>query len=158
MNNWFVNNREVIKNLALNTGTSLNPSFTAMCTTSELTLNTDNEMKDFYVFCDAIKRSVITGTSLQLSATVKIDMNNAAIVAALGDLHSLIKDGEVAQFNNQLIQFELLDDVAGTTLTYVKYQVPVVMNITEIGGAAEDEGEFALELNFNGKGTVVASS
>jgi hypothetical protein len=156
MNNWFVNNREVIRNLALNTGTSTTPAFTALCTTSELTLNVDNEVKDFFVFCDAIKRSVITGTSLQLSATVKIDINNTAIQTALGDLHTLITSGEVAQFNNQLVQFELLDEVSGTTLSYVKYQVPVVMNISELGGAAEDEGEFALELNFNGKGTVVS--
>jgi hypothetical protein len=140
MNNWFVNNREVIRNLALNTGTSTAPAFTALCTTSELTLNVDNEVKDFFVFCDAIKRSVITGTSLQLSATVKIDINNTAIQTALGDLHTLITSGEVAQFNNQLVQFELLDEVSGTTLSYVKYQVPVVMNISELGGAAEDEG------------------
>ena len=156
MNNWFVNNREVIRNLALNTGTSTTPAFTALCTTSELTLNVDNEVKDFFVFCDAIKRSVITGTSLQLSATVKIDINNTAIQNALGNLHTLIISGEVAQFNNQLVQFELLDEVSGTTLSYVKYQVPVVMSISELGGAAEDEGEFALELNFNGKGTVVS--
>ena len=156
--NFFVNNREVIKNLALNTGTSISPSFTPMCTTSELTLNVDNEVKDFYVFCDAIKRSVITGTSLQLSATVKIDMNNTAITTALGDLHTLVENGEVAQFNNVLIQFELLEDVSSNVLTYSKYQVPVIMNITEIGGAAEDEGEVAMELTFNGKGTKITSA
>lgn len=156
--NWFVNNREVIRNLALNTGTTQNPTFTAMCTTSEITLNSDNEQKDFYVFCDAIRRSVITGTSLSLDTTVKLDINNAAIQAVLGDLHTLIETGEIAQFNNQLIQFELLEDVTGGVLTYSKYQVPVVMNISDLGGAAEDEGEFTLELIFNGKGTKVTSA
>ena len=156
--NWFLNNREVIKNLAINTGTSLNPVYTPMCTTSELALQIDTEEKDFYVFCDAIQRSVITGTKLTLNATVKIDMNNAAIIQTLGDIHTLITNGELAQFNNQTIQFELIDDVAGGTLTYVKYNVPAILKLTEIGGAAEDEGEYALEIILNGKGTVVASS
>ena len=158
MNNWFVNNREVIRNLAINTGTSQNPSFTNMCTTSEITLNTDNEVKDFFVFCDGIKRNLITGTSVNLSATVKIDINNTAIQTVLGDVHTLIEDGEVAQFNNILIQFDLLDDVSGGVLTYQKYQVPVIMNVSDLGGAAEDEGEFSLELTFNGKGTKVTSA
>ena len=33
--NWFLNNREVIKNFAFNTGTNENPSFTSMCTATE---------------------------------------------------------------------------------------------------------------------------
>lgn len=156
--NWFVNNREVIKNLSINTGTSQNPSFTAMCTTSEITLNSDNEQKDFYVFCDAIRRSIITGTSLSLDTTVKIDISNGAIQEILGDLHTLIETGEIAQLNNQLIQFELLEDATGGVLTYSKYQVPVIMNISDLGGAAEDEGEFSLELVFNGKGTKITSA
>ena len=41
--NYFVNNREVIKALRLNTGTSSVPAFTNMCTTSEVTLNTEFE-------------------------------------------------------------------------------------------------------------------
>lgn len=156
--NWFVNNREVIRNLAINTGTTQNPSFTAMCTTSEVELAIDGEEKDFYVFCDAIKRSVLTGAKLTINTTVKIDISNGAITEILGKLQTLIEDGEVAQFNNVLTQFELLDDVSGGILTYVKYQVPVVMKLTSLGGAAEDEGEFALELVINGKGTKVTSA
>lgn len=156
--NWFVNNREVIKNLSINTGTTQSPIFTAMCTTSEITLNSDNEQKDFYVFCDAIRRSIITGTSLSLDTTVKIDINNSAIQTVLGDIHTLIETGEIAQFNNQLIQFELLEDVSGGVLTYAKYQVPVIMNFSNLGGPAEDEGEFSLELIFNGKGTKITSA
>ena len=155
---WYVNNREVIRNLSLNTGTTQNPSFTGLCTTSEVTLNVDNEMKDFYVFCDAIKRNLITGTSLTLDTTIKIDISNTAIQSVLGNLQALIEDGSVAQFNNQLIQFELLDDVSGGVLTYVKYQVPVVINISETGGPAEDEGELSVEFVFNGKGTKVTSA
>ena len=50
--NWFINNRELIKNLAINTGTTLNPTYTKICTTSEVQVATDLETKDFYVFCD----------------------------------------------------------------------------------------------------------
>ena len=74
--NYFLNNREVIKNLAINTGTSSSPTYTPMCTTSEVGLTTDFEEKDFYVFCDAIKRSIITGAKLSIDCTVKIDINN----------------------------------------------------------------------------------
>ena len=41
MNEYFVSNRDVIKNFTFNTVTSANPVFTNMCTASELTLNTD---------------------------------------------------------------------------------------------------------------------
>ena len=153
--NWFLNNREVIRNLAINTGTSSTPAYTAFCTTSEVALTTDFEEKDFYVFCDAIQRSIITGAKLTINATVKIDMNNAAIVAMLGDLHTLITSGTVAQFNNVMVQFELITNVESNVLTYTKYSVPVNMKISDLGGAAEDEGEYALELVINGKGTVV---
>lgn len=153
--NWFLNNREVIRNLAINTGTSSTPAYTSFCTTSEVGLTTDFEEKDFYVFCDALQRSIITGAKITINATVKIDMNNAAIIAMLGDLHSLITNGTVAQFNNVMVQFELITNVTGNTLTYTKYNVPVNMKISDLGGAAEDEGEYALELVINGKGTVV---
>lgn len=156
--NWFVNNREVIKGLSINTGTSTTPTFTTMCTTSEVGLTTDLEEKDFYVFCDAIKRSLITGAKLSIDCTVKIDMNNQAIVQTLGNIHDLIKNGTVAQFNNILVQFELLESVQDNVLTYKKYQVPVVMKFSDLGGNAEDEGEYSLELVINGKGTVVISA
>lgn len=152
--NWFVNNREVIRGLSINTGTNDVPEFTPMCTTSEIELTTDLEEKDFFVFCDAIKRSIVTGAKLSIDCTVKIDMNNTAVTNILGNIHALIKDGTVAQFNNQIVQFELLEKVAEDVLTYVKYNVPVVMKFSDLGGAAEDEGEFALELVINGKGTV----
>nr|DAF46622.1 MAG TPA: hypothetical protein [Siphoviridae sp. ctqwY3] len=156
--NWFVNNREVIKGLSINTGTSTTPTFTAMCTTSEVGLTTDLEEKDFYVFCDAIKRSLITGAKLSIDCTVKIDMNNQAIVQTLGNIHDLIENGTVAQFNNILVQFELLESVQDNVLTYKKYQVPVVMKFSDLGGNAEDEGEYSLELVINGKGTVVTGA
>ena len=154
---WYVNNREVIKNLSLNTGTSGEPVFTSMCTTSEVGLTTDFEQQDWYVFCDAIQRSLITGVAMSIETTVKIDVNNTAITGILGNIHALIKNGSVAQFNNQLVQFELLTGVEQNALTYTKYKVPVVLNFSDLGGAAEDSGEFTLTIVINGKGEVVNS-
>ena len=154
---WYVNNREIIKNLSLNTGTSETPVCTNMCTTSEVGLTTDFEQQDWYVFCDAIQRSLITGVAMSIETTVKIDMNNTAITGILGNIHALIKNGSVAQFNNQLVQFELLTGVEQNALTYTKYKVPVVLNFSDLGGAAEDSGEFTLTIVINGKGEVVNS-
>lgn len=154
--NFFINNRELIKNLALNTATSDSPTFTTMCTTSEVTINTEFEEKTFYVFCDAVQRAVLTGVAMGLEATVKIDMNNTAIQNVLGDLSTMISTGDIAQFNNQLIQFELLTGISTGTLEYTKFQVPANLKLSDLGGAAEDEGEFSLEITFNGKGSVVS--
>lgn len=154
---YFINNRDFIKNLAPNTGTTSAPVFTPMCTASELTFNTDFEEKTFYVFCDAIQRALKTGVALTIEGTVKIDMNNAAITSLLGDIHTLIATGEIAQFNNQLMQFELLTGVNNAVLEYTKYQVPVSFSLSDLGGAAEDEGEFGITINIIGKGTVVTS-
>lgn len=155
---FYLNNRQFIKGLAVNTGTSQNPTFTTMCTASELTFNTEFEEKTFYVFCDAIQRALKTGVALSIEGTVKIDMNNSAIVALLGDIHTLISTGEIAQFSNQLMQFELLTDINNGVLEYTKYQVPVSFSLSDLGGAAEDEADFGITINIIGKGTVVASS
>lgn len=154
--NWFINNREVIKNLAINTGTTDTPVYTTLCTTSEIEFTSDLEEKDFYTFCDAIKRSLVTGAKLSLDCTVKIDMNNTAIQTVLGNLHTLLVDGTVAQYNNIMVQFDLIETVTENVLTYKTYQVPVVMLFSDLGGAAEDEGEFSLEMVINGKATVSA--
>ncbi len=155
---YFINNRQFIKGLAVNTGTTQNPTFTTMCTASELTFNTDFEEKTFYVFCDAIQRAIKTGVAMSIEGSVKIDMNNTAIVALLGDIHTLISTGEIAQFSNQLMQFDLLTGISGGVLEYTTYQVPVSFSLSDLGGAAEDEGDFSITINIIGKGTVVASS
>ena len=155
---YFINNRQFIKDLAINTGTTQNPTFTKMCTASELTFNTEFEEKTFYVFCDAIQRAIKTGVALSIEGTVKIDMNNTAIVDLLGDIHTLIATGEISQFSNQLMQFDLLTDINNGVLEYTTYQVPVSFSLADLGGAAEDEGEFSITINIIGKGTVVASS
>lgn len=155
---WYINNRELIKNLAINTGTTETPTFTNICTTSEIGVETELEEKDFYVFCDALQRKVITGASVTLTGTLKLDVNNAGDIAFLEKVHTLIADGEVAQFSGILIQFDLLSGVTGGVLEYTKYQAQVSLNLSDLGGAAEDESEFSFEMQLIGKGTEIASS
>lgn len=156
--NWFVNNREVIKNFAFNTGTNENPEFTKMCTATELSLNQEFEDQTFYTFCDAIQRTVKTGVALSIEGTIKIDMNNEACKSIIDDINTLIANGEIAQFNNKLIQFDLLTGVNDGVLEYTTYQAPVSYSLDAIGGAAEDVAEFAITVNFNGKGTEITSA
>jgi hypothetical protein len=155
---FYISNRDFIKNLAINTGTTSSPTFTTMCTASELGLETDMETKDWYVFCDSLQRRLTTGASVTLTGTIKLDVNNAAISNLLGDVHTLIADGEIAQFNNKLIQFELLTGVNNGVLEYTKYQVQTNFTLSDLGGAAEDEGEFSLEMTFNGTASEVTSA
>lgn len=154
----YLPNREFIKNLAFNTGTSQNPTFTSICTTSEIGLDLDLSTQDFAVFCDAIQRKIVTGASVTLSCSIKLDMNNAGEKVLLDAVHTLIADGEIAQFNNQLVQFDLVTDVTGGVLEYTTYQVPVTYTLSDLGGAAEDISEFSCEMSIVGKGTVVASA
>lgn len=153
---FYVTNRDVIKNLALNTGTSSSPTFTTMCTTSELTLIQDFEEKDWYVYCDAIQRSIITGVAMTLEGTVKLDINNAAIQNVLGKVHTLLSSGEISQFNNLQVKFDLLTGVNNAVLEYTTYTCNVKLTLESLGGAAEDEGEFDFTMTINGSGTVSA--
>lgn len=151
---FYITNRDVIKELAINTGTSENPVYTKLCTTSELTLNQDFEEKDWYVFCDAIQRSIITGVSMTLEGTVKIDVNNVAIQNVLGKVHTLISTGEISQFNNLQVKFDLLTGVNNAVLEYTTYTCNVKLTLDSLGGSAEDEGEFEFTMTINGTGTA----
>lgn len=151
---YYVTNRDVIKNLALNTGTTAVPVYTTMCTSSEVSLNTDFTEQTFYVFCDAIQRSVKTGVAITIEGTVKIDMNNAAITKVLGDLSTLITSGTVSQFNNQMVKFDLLTGVNSTVLTYTTILANTSFSLESLGGAAEDVAEFAFTMTINGTGEI----
>ena len=153
---YFVPNREVIKNFAINTGTTQAPVYTNLCTTSELTLNSDFTTEEFFVFCDAIQRSVKTGVALTIEGTAKIDINNAAIKKVLGNIHTLITSGTISQFNNVLARFDLLTNVNNGVLEYTTYYVSTNFSLESLGGAAEGIGEFAMSLTINGTGSVSA--
>ena len=151
---FYVTNRDVIKNLKINTGTSSAPTYTDLCTTSELSLNQDFEEKDWYVFCDAIQRSIITGVSMTLEGTVKIDVNNTAIQNVLGKVHTLLSAGTISQFNNLSVKFDLLTGVNNAVLEYTTYTADVKMTLESLGGSAEDEGEFGFTMTLNGTATA----
>lgn len=157
MNEFYVTNRDVIKNLAINTGTSSVPVFTNLCTLSDLTLNYDFTTKDWSVFCDAIKRSIITGVAMSIEGTVKLDINNKAIEKILGNIHTLIASGTISQFNNILAKFDLLTKVEGGVLEYTTYQVNTKLTLDSLGGSAEDEGSFDITMTINGTGEEVSA-
>lgn len=158
MYNWFIDNRDLIKHLAVNVGTTLNPVYKTICTTSEVKLNTELEQKDFYVYCDAIKRKIVTGAEVSLEGTLKLDVNNEGDIALLDKAHTLIAQGEIAQFSNIGIQFDLLSGVNEGVLEYTTYQANVTLTLSDIGGNAEDEAGMSFTMSFIGTATEVASA
>lgn len=156
MNEFFVTNRDVIKNLCFNTGTSNSPVYTPICTETELSINTDFTEQTFSVFCDAIQRAIKTGVALTIEGTIKLDINNSGIQKIIGDVGTLITSGTITQFNNQLAKFDLLTGVSSGVLTYTTYLVNVSYSLESLGGSAEDVGEFAITMTINGTGTLSA--
>lgn len=150
----YIPNRDLIKNLKWNTGTSANPTYTNVCTTSEIGIDIDLETKDWYVCCDALQRRLVTGGSVTLSGTIKLDVDNAAEMDMLGTIHTMIGSGTIAQFNNKSIKFDLLSSYSSDTLTYTTYTADVNVSFSDLGGAAEDEAEFSFEMTLIGTATA----
>ena len=151
---YFVSNREIIKDFAINTGTSDSPTYTTICSMSSMDLGLDLNEETFYVFCDALRRAVVTGASVTINANVKIDMENTAIVQLLGDVSTLLTAGTITQFNNVLTQLKLLTGLSSGALTYTTISaLPVNIKLTSLGGDAEGVGEFDLEMSVIGTGT-----
>lgn len=150
---YYTNNRQLINKLAINTGTSSAPVYTDLCSATERTINLDMDDQDFSVFCDALKRHVTTGANVSIETTIKVDAESAGIQSLLANVHSLIKDGTIAQFNNVMIQFGLLSGMTNSTLEYTTYNTTANMSIESLGGAAEDVSEFALTFTLNGTAT-----
>jgi len=153
---WYVTNRELIKGLSFNTGTSQSPTFTPACTSTEVSLETEFDEQTWYVFCDAIQRKLLTGGTLTLTGTLKLDVNNTADIALLTKIHTFITSGTISQFNDK-IQFQLLTGVTTNTLTYTKYQADAIIKLSGLGGAAEDVSEFSFEITLNGTASVVSA-
>lgn len=151
---YYTNNRQVIKSLKLNTGTAENPTYVDLCCASERTLNLSLDSQDFSVFCDALKRHVTTGADVNIATTLKLDADNAAMIALLGNVHDLIANGTIAQFNNLMIQFELLSGYSSSALTYTTYNALANLTIESIGGAAEDVTEVSATFTLNGTATA----
>lgn len=152
----YINNRQLIKDLGINTSSTSTPTYSNVCCASEIGLNTDVETQDFYVFCDAIQRHLTTGLNIVLNTTIKVDVENAGVLALLAKVHTAIKDGTVTQFNNVQIQFSVLSGYSNGAFEYTTYSANANMTISDLGGAAEDVSEFAVEFQLNGTATVVA--
>lgn len=149
----FINNRQFIKDLGINTSATSTPEYTTLCTSSEIGLNTEVETQDFYVFCDAIQRHLTTGLNVILNTTIKTDIENAGIMAILDKVHTAIKDGTVTQFNNVQIQFSVISGYSNGTYEYTQYTANATMKVSDLGGAAEDVSEFGVEFQLNGTAT-----
>lgn len=154
---YFVNNRQVINRLAINTNTAQSPVYVDLCCASERTINLDLQTQDFSVFCDALMRHVTTGADVQIATTLKLDAENSGVLQVLGNIHTLIADGSIAQFTNVMIEFGLLSGYSTSTLTYTTYKANANVTIESLGGNAEDVGEIAITFALNGKAQVNAS-
>lgn len=154
---YFVNNRQVINRLAIDTSNSDTPSYVDLCCATERTLNVELEEQDFAVFCDALRRHVTTGANVQIATTIKLDAENAGVIKILGDVHTLIASGTITQFNNKKIQFGLLSGYTSNTLEYTTYNAIANVQIEALGGSAEDVSEVAVTFTLNGTATPGAS-
>ena len=154
---YFVNNRQVINSLQINTNTAQSPTYVDLCCASERTLNINLEETDFAVFCDALRRHVTTGADVQIATTLKLDVQNTGVIKLLGDIHTLIASGTITQFTNVMIKFGLLSGYSTNTLTYTTYQATANVTIEALGGSAEDVSEVAVTFSLNGTATASAS-
>lgn len=154
---YFVNNRQVINRLAIDTSSNDTPSYVDLCCATERTLNVELEEQDFAVFCDALRRHVTTGANVQIATTIKLDAENTGVIKILGDVHTLIASGTITQFVNKKIQFGLLSGFTSNTLTYTTYNAIANVQIEALGGSAEDVSEVTVTFTLNGTATPGAS-
>lgn len=153
---YFTNNRQLIKRLAINTATNASPSYAELCCASERIINLDMDEQDFYVFCDALKRHVTTGADVSIDTTIKLDAQNAGVQKILSNIHTLLASASIAQFNNIMIEFELLSGYSDSTLTYTTYNATTNLTVENLGGVAEDVSELAVSFKLNGAATAAS--
>lgn len=153
---FFVNNRQTIKDLQINTSSTETASYQGLCCASEITLTVEGEMDDFYVFCDAIQRHKINGLSINLDTTLKLDAENEGVQHIIANLQTALESGTTAQFENVGIKFSLLTGVTSSTLTYTTYTANATIEIGDVGGSAEDTSEIPVTFHINGTMTEVS--
>lgn len=153
---FFVNNRQAIKDLMVDVGSST-PSWKGLCCASDIALQVEGEMDDFYVFCDAIQRHKIKGLSINIETTLKLDAENEGVQFILSNLHTALESGTIAQFENVDIKISLLTGVTSNTLTYTTYTANATIEIGDVGGTAEDTSEIPVTFHINGTMTEVTA-
>ena len=150
MAEYFTNNRQLIKDLKLNTGSTSTPTWSSLCCASEMTLNMDVNSDDFYVWCDAVQRHIQSGMALTLETTLKVDAENAGIQAILTKVQTAMTSGSLVTLDNVQIKFDVLEGYATNTLTYETYTATATRIIDALGGSAEDSAEIGVTFQING--------
>lgn len=150
MAEYYTNNRQVIKDLKINTGTSAVPVWSSLCCASDITLNLDTNTEDFYVFCDAIQRHLPTGLNASIATTLKVDAQNDGVKGILGNIQSALTNGDVSVLEGIGIKFDLLTGYNTNALTYTTLTGEANITIDSIGGSAEGSAEIGVTFNING--------
>ena len=132
-----------------------NITFVNIAADSALVFCHNNISKKDIIFLFYYLQYYFTRTPL-LNTTIKVDVENAGVLALLAKVHTAIKDGTVTQFNNVQIQFSVLSGYTNGAFEYTTYSANANITISDLGGAAEDVSEFAVEFQLNGTATVVA--
>lgn len=155
MAEYFTNNRQLIKDLKLNTGSTSTPTWSSLCCASEITLNLDVNSDDFYVWCDAVQRHIQSGMALSLETTLKVDAENEGIQSILANIQTAMSSGSLATLDNVQIKFDVLESYSTNALTYTTYSATATMVVDALGGSAEDSAEISVTFNINGPLTEV---
>lgn len=155
MAEYFTNNRQLIKDLKLNTGSTGTPTWSSLCCASEITLNLDVNSDDFYIWCDAVQRHIQSGMALSLETTLKVDAENEGIQAILANIQTAMSSGSLATLDNVGIKFDVLESYSTNALTYTTYSATATMVVDALGGSAEDSAEISVTFNINGPLTEV---
>lgn len=150
MSEYFTNNRQVIKDLKINTGTTAVPVWSGLCCASDITLNLDTETEDFYIFCDAIQRHLTTGLNASIETTLKVDAQSAGVQGILSNIKSALTNGDVSVLEDIGIKFDLLTGYSTNTLAYQTLQGTANLTIDSLGGSAEGSAEIGVTFNING--------
>lgn len=150
MAEYFTNNRQLIKDLKINTGSTGTPTWSSLCCASEMTLNMDVNSDDFYVWCDAVQRHIQSGMALTLETTLKVDAENEGIQSILTKIQTAMTSGSLVTLDNVQIKFDVLKSYATNTLTYETYSATATMVVDALGGSAEDSAEIGVTFNING--------
>lgn len=156
MAEYFTNNRQLIKDLKINTGSTGTPTWSSLCCASEMTLNMDVNSDDFYVWCDAVQRHIQSGMALTLETTLKVDAENEGIQSILTKIQTAMTSGSLVTLDNVQIKFDVLKSYATNTLTYETYAATAMMVVEALGGSAEDSAEIGVTFNINGPLTTAS--
>lgn len=150
MAEFYTNNRQVIKDLLINTGSTDSPTWSSLCCASEISLNLETDSEDFYVFCDAIQRHIPTGMNVALNTTLKIDAESVGVQHLLSIIEGALTTGAITTLQSVEIKFDLLTSYDDSSLVYTTLTGEANIQFDELGGEAEGSAEVGVTFNING--------